>query len=282
MEAESRLISNQRIACLFFGPASQNFPKCRELLLWRTETISMMKRLLFACATLVFSTVCSAASICTTATLAIYDSPGFSCSLGPLTFGSFQFSTVGTIAPLPVDGAVLVTPINDATSQGLSFQGPFGASAGLQLDVAIAFVITSNPPVIDGDTLAIQGFGVSGGGSVQVTESMCVGAVPVSNGGCGGSGGTKSLDVFADSGGIKALDSVTFSPVSILAVSKDIMVHGGAPGTSSSAGVSLVINTVPGGGTTRSVVPEPSSVLLFFAGFGVMLLRRRQRRSGNA
>ncbi len=190
----------------------------------------MKKRLLLVCLALASSTALSAAALCTTATLATYDSPGFSCSLGPLTFSSFQFSAAGTIAPLPVVGAVLVIPINDAASPGLSFQGPFGADAGLQLDVSIAFVITSSPAVISGDALAIQGFGVSGGGSVQVTESMCVGAVPLSNGFCGGSGGTMSLDVFDNAGGNKPFDSVSFSPVSTLAVSKDIMVHGGSAG----------------------------------------------------
>ena len=243
-----------------------------------------MRKLLLVCPVLLFTTVISAAPMCTTATLAVYDTPAFSCSLGALTFSSFQFSTVGTAAPLPAAGAVLVIPINDGGSQGLSFQGPFGAGAGKQVDVAISFAITSDSPVIKGDALAIEGFGTSGGGSVQVTESMCVGAVPSSSGSCGGSGGTMSLDVFDNSGGIKAFDSVSFSPVSVLAVSKDVMVQGGAAGTDSSAGVSLVINTVPGVPTTRSGgdVPEPSSLLLFGPGFGAILLRLLLRRLQSA
>ena len=147
----------------------------------------------------------------------------------------------------------------------------------MQLDVSIAFVITSNPAIIAGDALSIKEFAASGGGSVQVTESMCIGAIPSGSGFCGGSGGTKSLDVFDNSGDIKSSDSIAFDPVSTLAVSKDIMVLGGAAGTSSSAGVSMVINTIPGTPGTRQGgdAPEPASVLLFGAGAGVILLRRR-------
>jgi hypothetical protein len=169
-----------------------------------------------------------------------------------------------------------VNPINDGANTGLSFQGPFGARAGTPLDLQIAFVIGSNPAVINGEALAMQGFGATGGGSVQVTESMCVGAIPASNGSCSGSGGMRSLDVFDNSGGIKAFDSVSFSPVSILAVSKDIMVQGGGAGTTSSAGVSLVINTVPGGSPRSGDTPEPVTAILLGSGLLVtsLLLRR--------
>uniref|UniRef100_Q01Q89 Ice-binding protein C-terminal domain-containing protein n=1 Tax=Solibacter usitatus (strain Ellin6076) TaxID=234267 RepID=Q01Q89_SOLUE len=238
-----------------------------------------MRRLFLVCLALTLASVLSAAPLCSTATLAVYDASGFSCSLGALTFGSFVFSAAGTTVPLPVDTAVLVIPIDDGVSTGLSFQGPFGAGAGLQLDASIAFVITSNPAIIAGDALAIQGFGVSGSGSVQVAESMCIGAIPSGSGFCGGT--TSSLDVFDNSGGIKSFDSVSFSPVSTLAVSKDIMVLGGAAGTTSSAGVSLVINTTPPAIVPRigGDAPEPSSVLLFGAGAGVILLRRRFGRA---
>src|SRR5260370_24198805 len=120
-----------------------------------------MRGLFVVCRAITFAAVLSAAPLCSTATLAVYDASGFSCSLGQLTFGSFVFSATGTISPLPVDTAILVTPINDAVSTGLSFQGPFGAGAGLQLDASIAFVITSSPAIISGDALSIQRFGIS-------------------------------------------------------------------------------------------------------------------------
>ena len=237
-----------------------------------------MRGLFVVCLALTFAAVLSAAPLCSMAHLDVYDAAGFSCSLGALTFGSFQFSTVGSTAPPPVDTAILVLPVNDSSGTGLSFQAPFGAAAGLQLDVSIAFVITSNPAIIAGDALAIKEFAASGGGSVQVTESMCIGAIPSGSGFCGGSGGTKSLDVFDNPGGLsKSFDSIAFDPVSTLAVSKDIILLGGAAETESAAGVSMVINTIPGTPGTRQGgdAPEPASVLLFGAGAGVILLRRR-------
>jgi hypothetical protein len=240
----------------------------------------MKRQLILLCSGMIFATQICGAATCVTDFFATYDAPGFTCSLDSLTFGAFKLSATGTSLPLPNDLTVLVIPISGGGSDGLQFQGPFGASAGQSLDVGISFVVTSNPGVISGDALAIQGFGTSGGGSVQVTESMCVGAIPTSSGNCTGSGGTLSLDVFANAGGNKPFDSVSFSPVDTLAVSKDVIVLGGAGGTPSAAGVSLVINTNPSGGTPRlGDAPEPTSMSILGGGSLLILLIRRRRKT---
>jgi hypothetical protein len=230
---------------------------------------------------MIFASQIWGAATCVPGIFATYDPSGFSCSLDNLTFSAFQLSATGTSLPLPTDLTVLVTPISGSGADGLMFQGPFGALGGQSLDVGISFVVTSNPAAIVGDALAIQGFGASGSGSVQVTESMCVGAIPLSNGNCTGSGGTQSLDVFASSTANKPFDSVSFPAVGTLAVSKDIIVLGGS-GSNSAAAVSLVINTNPGPGTGRSGggdTPEPASMSILGGGSLLILLVRRRLKT---
>jgi hypothetical protein len=194
----------------------------------------------------------------------------------------FDFQASGSAAPLPTSDSVTVNPIDDSSNTGFSFLGPFGAGAGMQLDALITFVISSGAtPAITGEALSMQGFGTSGTGSVQVAESLCVGGIPASDGSCPGT--VDTLNVFANPGGVKAFDSVTFAAAAdTVAVTKNIIVQGGDLTTASSAGVSLVINTTPnggGGGPGGGPVPEPGSLVTLGSGLVItsLLLRRKIR-----
>jgi hypothetical protein len=87
---------------------------------------------------------------------------------------------------------------------------------------------------------------------------------------CSG-GTTKTLEVYANSGGFKAFDEVSFAGVTEVDVEKDVLIDAG---TNGSATLSLVTNQFSEGST-----PEPASILLF--GSGALALAGVLRRKLN-
>ncbi len=244
----------------------------------------MRKRLLVLCSLLLLAAVAWGSPMCTNNTLQYYvmnygGSSG--CALGSLTFSNFGFQSGGTVQPPTSSGGVNVSTVT-GTNTGLSFDGPFGVAAGYSLDDLISFAITSPAPSITNDTLSMQGFGAVGSGSVQVAESLCIGAMYASDGSC--SGTSQSLDVFANSTSQMQSATATFGATGMVDLVKNIIVQGGTSGTSSSAGVSVVFNTTssggggfPGGGQ----VPEPDTLLSLGSGLVItsLLFRRKLRKS---
>src|SRR5262249_19806752 len=162
------------------------------------------------------------------------------------------------------------------SNTGLSFLGPFGAGPGQTLDAFIKFVIMA--PSITSEALAMDGFAARGNGTVQVVESMCLGAAQAIGAPCTGSGGTKTLSVFADSTSSRSFDSVAFPAVSTIDVTKNIIVNGGSTGTSSNAGVSIIVNEIPGGGGGGpGSVPEPDTLVMLGSGLVVTALFLKRR-----
>jgi len=238
----------------------------------------MRKQLLLWCPMLLLATAAWATPVCTNGTLANYESLASGCTIDGVTFANFSFSSSGSVAPLPSATDVSVAPETSTSAPGFEFTGPFGAGAGLTLDALIAFTATATS--ITSETLAMEGYGQSGNGSVQVVESVCEGALSTS-GVC--SGPSASLNVFDNSGGHVDSDTVTFASTPTIDVVKNIIVQGGSAGTASSAGVSAVFNTIPGGGgggVGGSPVPEPDSLITLGSGLVVtaLLLRRRLRK----
>jgi hypothetical protein len=234
----------------------------------------MRKQLLMWCPLLLLTTAAWGQSLCVDGTLAGYESLTSGCTIDGVTFSDFTFSSSGSTAPLPAASGIAVIPDTNTSDPGLEFTGPFAAAAGTDLDALIGFTISAAS--ITSETLAMQGYGQSADGSVQVTESVCEGTLSGS-GGC--SGPTASLDVFDNASGSVSADTVSFADTPTVEVVKNIIVQGGATG---SAGVSVVYNTVPGavGVVTGSMVPEPDSLITLGSGLVLtaLLLRRRIRK----
>jgi|SRR5215471_1391454 len=224
---------------------------------------------------LLFSAAANASVLpCVVASLHSYNASGFSCSEGDLVFNNFRFSESGN-APALADGSVSVDPLAD----GFDFQAPFTAAAGTSLDVLIGYTITTVDQITL-ESLSMAGFGVSGGGSVDIAETLCVGAAFA---GANCPTFVRSLNVFDNSGGMQASDSVSFlTQPSTLGILKDIAITGGG----GSASLSLFDNETvaitpfgaPGGDT-----PEPKPRLLILcglAGIAIRVFKRRPKRYG--
>lgn len=248
----------------------------------------MRKQLLFLCPLLLVSTAVWAAPVCVSGSLASYEALGAGgCSIGGVTFDGFAFSETGSQQP-PINASdVLVQPITGSSDTGLSFQGAFGAGAGMNLDALISFMVSAAPGSITGDSLSMVG-AQTGGGNAQVVETLCANGSFGANGSCTGTGAfePQALNVFAGTGGQKLFDSETFaSAASSLDVVKNIIVQGGTANSASSAGISLVINTVPtpggSGGPGGSQIPEPDTLITLGSGLVLtaLLLRKRVRNA---
>jgi hypothetical protein len=211
---------------------------------------------------------------CVVATLHNYDASGFACTEGSLLFSNFSFSDSGSAA-LPDDKAVEVEPLRD----GFDFEGPFTASAGSSLDVILRYTISELALCpscgITGASLAMAGFGSSGGGAVDIADTLCLGRVFTPDGACAGK--LVSLNVFDNAGVVKAGDSLTGNaPFGVVGVVKDITLEGGG----GSASVSLIDQEA----SQFSVAPAPEmgTLLLALAGGGMMLAGRSVTKRGLA
>jgi hypothetical protein len=207
------------------------------------------------------------ASVCPATT---YDQviAGGDCSIADKTFGSWSFSSSSSGgATLVQASTVAYKPLPTPNNPGVLFSFGFGAGIGQVQDETFGFTVTVPPgaaPITDIHLLML-GAAFTGTGSASIAESVCLGDLFVN--GCA-AGKVVSLSTFDNSTLVTLSDSITFAPVTVVDVIKDLELTGGTDGT---AVVSVMENQF-----SEDTTPESGTLAL--VGIGVICLGGFLRR----
>ena len=230
----------------------------------------MKKLSLLLCVLLGTSAIATASVACPVST---YDNylGGFSCTIDDKTFSNFSYasSASGGAALIPPSG-VAVVPVTTLHNPGFLFSSGFGVISNQTQDEFFGFTVRVNPGgnAIDDITLLQLGSGFTGTGSASIAETVCLGDTFAD--GC--SGGTiVSLSTVDNSTLVKLSDHITFAPVLVVDVVKDLELFGGPNGSAFVSGVENQFSEV--------VTPEPSTLLML--GTGIVGLAGTLRRKQN-
>jgi len=196
------------------------------------------------------------------------------CSIVNKTFGSWSFTSS------PSGGATLVQastiayePLPTPSNPGVLFSFGFGAGFGQVQDETFGFTVTVPPgaaPITDIHLLML-GAAFTGTGSASIAESVCLGDLLAN--GCA-AGKIVGLSTFDNSTQVMLSDGITFAPVMVVDVIKDLELTGGTHGT---VVVSVIENRF-----LKGTIPESGTLAL--VGIGVMCLGgflRRRLGSGS-
>jgi PEP-CTERM motif len=210
---------------------------------------SVIAGILVAIATAAVSGAAKAAA-CVSETLNNYTAPGFTCSIGDMTFADFTWTTSNTAG-----GTAPPATSETAVPDGLGFDldGLFAASSGGTADAILHYTVTTTDGTNTIDAVRLFGLvgGQSGtGSSYGVDESLCAGDLLANN--CD-AGVNYALSVNGNS----LAAQVAFAGVNEVDIRQDIFTVAGPSG---SATLSSVTNVVD------QPVPEPASLALLAAG----------------
>jgi hypothetical protein len=199
------------------------------------------------------------AAACATAPVSVFEAPGFSCNVGPVTFSDINVKptmngsgivTLGDFSPFTI-------VVDGATEFGLnlSFASNTGATPSSQADVALTFDVSGAPSLTD--AFATFTGNMTGTGTDELSETLSNGV-------------TLNL---ATPGSTSAM----FSAIQSLGVLKDQSDFAGSAGSADSS--------ILGNGFSVKGVPEPSTwamMMLGFVGIGYAAFRRRAKGLGVA
>jgi hypothetical protein len=230
-----------------------------------------MKQLsLLLCVLLGTSAIAMASIACPVSTYDNYLGNGFSCTIDDKTFSNFSYSPTasGGAALIPASG-VAVVPVTTLNNPGFLFSAGFGVISNQTQDELFGFTVRVNNGgnSINDITLLQLGSGFTGTGSASIAETVCLGDTFAN--GCL-NGAIAQLSSVDNSTLVKLSDHITFAPVRVIDVVKDLELFGGPNGSAFVSGVENQFSEVA---TTH----EPGSLLMFGTGIGgVAILVRRK------
>jgi hypothetical protein len=196
------------------------------------------------------------AAACATASVGVFEAPGFSCNVGPVTFSDISVSSTvsGSGVVTLSDFSPFTTVVDGVTEFGLnlSFASDTGTSAGSQADVALTFNVSGAPSLTD----AFASFAgtTTGTGTDNLSDVLSNGV---------------SLTLNAP-----GATSAMFSAIGSLSVLKDQSDFAGSAGSADSS--------ILGNAFSVTAVPEPSTWAMMLAGFvGLGFLGYRKACKGS-
>ena len=205
------------------------------------------------------------AAACVTAPVSVFEAPGFSCNVGPVTFSDISVSSTvsGSGVVTLSDFSPFTTVVDGVTEFGLnlSFASDTGTSAGSQADVALTFNVSGAPSLTD----AFASFAgtTTGTGTDNLSDVLSNGV---------------SLTLNAP-----GATSAMFSAIGSLSVLKDQSDFAGSAGSADSSilGNAFSVTAMPGVSSVTAV-PEPSTWAMMLAGFvGLGFLGYRKACKGS-
>lgn len=226
----------------------------------------MKKTLLYLLlATVVLIAPALAAPLCVPGTLSAYQALTEGCQIGNLVFTDFGYTGTGDPGSVSANN-IGVTPGVFGGDIGLEFSASWVVVDNQTMDSLVSFVVSTEDARASIRSMHLFFDGAyEGVGATEVVENYCLGAdslIPCSPPAVSG-------QMKVTNPPTKFNDSVFFSGVSVLAVSKDINVTVSGVGKAS---ISQVINTF-------DQVPEPAAFGLAGLGLLALALRRKFSRS---